>query len=613
MIPLAKPVTKLKLVETAAAIKLPSINANAAPLPEIEESTGIEVFRTVDRVREALAAQLTGGISPAALALAFFDWSLHLTLAPGKQIELAWKAALKGGRFAAHVFASTIDRDAPPCIEPQPGDERFAADAWKRPPFNLLSQAFLLQQQWWQNATREIPGIVPHHEDVVSFIARQLLDMYSPSNNPFTNPEVIDRALNSGGMNFVQGVQNWLEDVRRVATGRFPVGTESFVVGRDVAVTPGKVVFRNHLIELIQYASVTETVMAEPILIVPAWIMKYYILDLSPNNSLIRYLVQQGYTVFCISWRNPMAEDRDLSLDDYRRLGVMAALDAISAIVPDQKIHATGYCLGGILLSIASAAMARAHDHRLASVTLFATETDFTEPGELALFVDHSGLHYLGSMMWNKGYLSADQMAGAFALLRSNDLVWSRHVHEYMMGERPPMTDLMAWNADTTRMPYRMHSEYMQRLYVDNEFAAGRLMVDGRPAAIQNIRVPMFVVATERDHVAPWRSVYKIHYLSDTELTFVLASGGHNAGIVSEPGHPKRRYRMALTRPSDLVLSPDEWATAANPRAGSWWVDWVAWLAEHSASGRVQPPSMGAADEGLVPLADAPGTYVLQR
>ena len=213
MPPLAKPATKLKLVETAAAIKLPSINANAAPLPEIEESTGIEVFRTVDRVREALAAQLTGGISPAALALAFFDWSLHLTLGPGKQIELAWKAALKGRRFATHVLASTIDRDAPPCIEPLPGDERFAADAWKRPPFNLLSQAFLLQQQWWHNATREIPGIVPHHEDVVSFIARQLLDMYSPSNNPFTNPEVIDRALNSGGMNLVQGVQNWVEDV----------------------------------------------------------------------------------------------------------------------------------------------------------------------------------------------------------------------------------------------------------------------------------------------------------------------------------------------------------------------------------------------------------------
>ena len=442
-------------------------------------------------------------------------------------------------------------------------------------------------------------------------------DAFKPARShqyaPYTNPEVIERSLHSGGMNFAQGGRNWIEDVSRAATGRPPVGAESFVVGRDVAVTPGKVVFRNQLIELIQYAPVTETVAAEPILIVPAWIMKYYILDLSPDNSLIRYLVQQGYTVFCISWRNPTAEDRDLAFDDYRRLGVMAALDAISAIVPGRKIHATGYCLGGILLSIASAAMVRAHDDRLASVTLFATETDFTEPGELALFVDHSGLHYLGSMMWNKGYLSADQMAGAFALLRSNDLVWSRHIHEYMMGERAPMTDLMAWNADTTRMPYRMHSEYLQHLYVDNEFAASRFMVDGRPAAIQNIRVPMFVVATERDHVAPWRSVYKIQYLSDTELTFVLTNGGHNAGIVSEPGHPKRRYRISLKRPSDLVFSPEEWAAAASPREGSWWVAWVAWLAEHSTAGRVQPPSMGAPGRGFVPLADAPGAYVHQR
>ena len=269
MPPEARPATKLKLVETGAATRPPSINANPAPSPEIEESVGIEVFRTVDRMREALAAQLTGGISPAALALAFFDWSIHLTAAPGKQMELAWKTARKAGRFATYVLASTIDHDAPPCIEPLPGDHRFAAEAWKRPPFNLLSQAFLLQQQWWHNMTDEVPGIVPHHEHVVSFVARQLLDVYSPSNNPFTNPEVIDRTLNSGGMNFVQGVQNWLEDVSRVAIGRPPVGTESVVVGRDVAVTPGKVVFRNHLIELIQYAPVTETVMAEPILILP--------------------------------------------------------------------------------------------------------------------------------------------------------------------------------------------------------------------------------------------------------------------------------------------------------------------------------------------------------
>jgi polyhydroxyalkanoate synthase len=424
---------------------------------------------------------------------------------------------------------------------------------------------------------------------------------------------MIQKMLETGGANFFRGVQNWLEDVGRIAMRRPSVGTENFKVGRDVAVSPGKIVYRNHLIELIQYAPTTERVLAQPVLIVPAWIMKYYILDLSPQNSLVRCLVEQGHTVFCISWRNPGAEDRDLTLEDYRRMGVMDALDVITAIVSDCGIHATGYCLGGTLLSIAAAAMARTGDKRLASVTLLAAQTDFTEPGELALFIDHSQVHFLESMMWDKGYLSADEMAGAFALLRSNDLIWSHLVHDYLMGERMPMTDLMAWDADSTRMPYRMHVEYLQRLYLDNELAAGRFMIDGRPAALQNIRVPVFVVGTERDHVAPWRSVYKIHYLTDTDLTFVLTSGGHNAGIVSEPGHHGRHFRIALKRPTDPCLGTDEWAAAATLKNGSWWQDWSEWLASHSGPARVPPPSIGTVEKGYLPIEDAPGSYVLQR
>ncbi|MGD9881201.1 MAG: PHA/PHB synthase family protein [Reyranella sp.] len=567
----------------------------------------------MDRMREALTGQATGGVSPAALALAYFDWSIHLASAPGKRAELVWKAWRKAHRYGTHLLATAVGADMSPCIKPLPGDYRFSAEAWQKPPFNLLSQAFLLSQQWWHNVTHEVPGVMPHHEEVMSFATRQILDMFSPSNIAFANPEVIKRTVETGGANLAQGFRNWLEDFSRVATGRPPVGAENFVVGRDVAVTPGKVVYRNHLIELIQYAPVTESVIVEPVLIVPAWIMKYYILDLSPENSLVRYLVGQGYTVFCISWRNPGAEGRDLTMDDYRRMGVMAALDAINTIVPNCKIHATGYCLGGTLLSIAAAAIARARDERLASVTLFAAQTDFTEPGELALFIDHSQMHFLESMMWNRGYLSADQMAGAFQLLRTNDLIWSRHVHDYLMGERTPMIDLMAWNADSTRMPYRMHAEYLRRLYLDNEFAAGRFMVDGRPAPLQNIRAPMFVVGTERDHVAPWRSVYKIHYLSDTDVTFVLTSGGHNAGIVSEPGHARRRFRIATKRATDPCLGPDEWAVAATVKDGSWWQEWTGWLAGHSAPEHVPPPAMGAPSAGLVALADAPGIYAAQR
>ncbi|MBB3809159.1 PHA/PHB synthase family protein [Pseudochelatococcus contaminans] len=600
-------------VKTAVPFSPVTDRQQASLAPTVEPASGDEAFRAADRIRKALGAQFTGGISPAALSLAFFDWAVHLAYAPGKQAELACEAVRENGKLLKYLAALAVDPKTPPCIEPQPGDRRFGDQAWQAMPYSIWSQSFLAYQQWWQGVTSDVPGVTPHHEEVVSFIARQVLDVFAPSNNPFTNPEVIARTVDTGGENIRQGFANWLEDATRQLTHQPPVGAENFVVGRDVAATKGKVVYRNHLIELIQYSPATETVFAEPVLIVPAWIMKYYILDLSPHNSLIRYLVEQGHTVFCVSWRNPDAKDRALTLDDYRQSGIVDALAAINAIVPDQKIHATGYCLGGTLLSIAAAAMARAGDDRLASVTLLAAQTDFSEPGELALFIDHSQVDYLESMMWNRGYLDSEQMAAAFQLLRSNDLIWSRLVHDYLMGERSPLIDLMAWNADSTRMPYKMHAEYLKRLYLDNELAAGRFLVDGRPAALQNIRAPLFVVGTERDHVAPWRSVYKIHYLTDTDVSFVLTSGGHNAGIVSEPGRPRRRFRIALKRTDDVCLSPGEWAEVAERRDGSWWLAWAQWLADKSTPEHVPAREPGAADKGFPPLVDAPGSYVLQR
>lgn len=574
---------------------------------------GVEAFHALDRTREALIGQWTGGISPAALSIAYFDWSIHLAHAYGKQWELIWKAARKSTRLIGYALACAKGGSPPPCIEPLPSDKRFAADAWREPPFNLFAQSFLLTQQWWHNVTHEVPGVTPHHEEVVSFVARQMLDIFAPSNNPFLNPEVLARARQTGGGNFQKGHQLWLEDVSRKLAGQSPTDLERFAPGVGVATTRGRVVMRNQLIELIQYEPATPDVIAEPIFIVPAWIMKYYILDLSPENSLIRYLVENGHTVFCISWRNPSESDRDLSLDDYRRLGVMAALGAISTIVPDRKVHAVGYCLGGTLLSIAAAAMAQARDTQLASLTLIAAQTDFSEPGELALFIDHSQTHFLESVMWSKGTLSADQMAGAFALLRSNDLIWSRLVRSYLMGERDAVSDLQAWNADTTRMPYRMHAEYLHRLYLDNELASGRFLVVGRSAAIRDISVPLFVVGAERDHVAPWMSVFKIHHLADTDITFVLASGGHNVGIVNPPEAGIGHYRIALQREHDLFRQPEDWVATARLHAGSWWPAWTQWLREQSNETRTPPPTMGAPDRGLPPLDSAPGSYVRQR
>ncbi|MGU3496176.1 PHA/PHB synthase family protein [Xanthobacteraceae bacterium A53D] len=595
-----------------SAAKSPAAQSSPQSQPE-DASLGLEGFRAYDRMVQASLARVTGGLSPTAMALAWTDWALHLGAAPGKRAELALKGWRKASRLAGYVARASLDPETPPAITPLPGDDRFRSPEWQKWPYSLYAQSFLMTQQWWHNVTNEVPGTSRHTQDVTSFLVRQMLDMASPSNSPFTNPDIQAKAREEGGKNFAEGFKNFIEDMTASATGAPPAGTDAFTPGEQVAVTPGQVVFRNHLIELIQYAPTTNVVHAEPVLLVPAWIMKYYILDLSPHNSLVRDLVSRGHTVFCISWRNVTAEDRNLSFDDYRRNGLLAALDAINAIVPEQKIHATGYCLGGTLLAITAAAMARAGDHRLASLTLFAAQTDFTEPGELGLFIDDSQLHVLDSMMWDQGYLSAQQMAGAFQLLRSNDLIWSHMVHDYLMGNRTPIIDLMAWNADTTRMPYRMHSEYLRKLFLDNDFAAGHFVVDGHPAALPNIRQPIFAVGTERDHVAPWRSVYKLHHLSDADVTFALASGGHNAGIVSEPGHKRRHFRLRHKGAQDPYLGPDEWLATTAPQDGSWWPAWSDWLASHSSPVKVAPPAMGRPEAGYPALAPAPGTYVHQH
>jgi len=577
---------------------------------EIELSAFGDLF---DRAAHASIARMTGGLSPAAIGAAWLDWSTHLAASPGKQIQLGAKAWRKAARLAAYAGAHPFGGDgAPPAIEPLPQDRRFGAPEWRRPPFDLLWQSFLLTQQWWHNATTDVAGVTRQNERIVEFMARQALDVFSPSNGLLTNPAVLQRTIATGGANLAAGARNLAEDLMRAAKQEGPVGADAFQPGRDVAVTPGQVVYRNHLIELIQYAPATAQVRPEPILIVPAWIMKYYILDLSPANSLIRFLTEQGFTVFAISWRNPGPEDRDLGFDDYRALGVMAALDAVSAIVPGAGIHAVGYCLGGTLLSIAAAAMARDGDDRLASLSLFAAQADFTEAGELTLFISESQISFLEDLMWSQGTLDARQMAGAFQLLRSNDLIWSRVIGDYLMGERPAMTDLMAWNADATRMPYRMHSEYLRRLFLDNDLAEGRFQVAGKPVALEDIETPIFSVATERDHVAPWRSAFKIHLLAETDVTFLLTSGGHNAGIVSEPGHPRRAYRVLTKRAADHYRDPDSWLTAAAAHEGSWWPEWTAWLAERSGA-PVAPPPFGAPEAGLTPLAPAPGLYVMEK
>ena len=589
---------------------MPALDDVPAKAPEPHQQQEGEVHQA-DRGASCDAGRLTGGISPVALLLAYTDLFSHLAASPQRQVEISQEAVQDAKRFfesAQHFFKP--DQGPWSLIKPQSQDRRFARPEWENPPFNLLAQAFLLGERWWHNSTTGVRGVSRQNEAIVEFSVRQMLDVLAPSNFAATNPEVLQKAFQSGGENFLFGWQNFCSDwMRLLSGGKGPGDKKDFVVGEIVAASRGKVVFRNELIELIQYYPTTDKVHPEPILIVPAWIMKYYILDLSPQNSLVNYLTGQGFTVFMISWRNPGAGDREIAFDDYRTHGVQAALATIENIVPGRQVHVLGYCLGGTLLSIAAATMAREGDDRLKSITLLAAQTDFTEAGELTLFINESQVAFLEDMMWERGVLDTTQMAGAFQLLRSNDLVWSRITRDYLMGERAPPSDLMAWNADATRLPYRMHSEYLRKLFLNNDLAEWRYLVEGRPISLSDIHTPMFVVGTLRDHVAPWKSTYKINFLIDAEVTYLLTSGGHNAGIVAPPSERGHSHRIRTKAAHAVYTGPDEWLKMVPPVEGSWWPEWTKWLAARSGEPS-EPPHTGKADAQN--LRDAPGDYVRQ-
>ncbi len=564
-------------------------------------------YQTLDRGLRAAIARRTGGVSTHAFLSAWADWAFHMAGSPGRQLELAEHAVQNAQKLVSHALR--LDPEAPPPFAPKPYDHRFDAPAWAAPPFALWQQGFLAVQDWWDRATDHLRGLRPEDADRVRFMARQTLDVVSPSNFPATNPEILAATLKTGGRNLTQGATHFAQDMMKLATGAHDPMPEGFRLGETLACTPGTVVLRTDLFELIQYAPQTPKVEAEPILIVPAWIMKYYILDLSPQNSLVNYLVGQGFTVFMISWCNPGADQADLSLETYRRDGVMAALNAVGKIVPERKVHAIGYCLGGTILAIAAATMARDGDDRLASLSLLAAQVDFAEAGELLLFVDESQVAFLEDMMWDQGYLDRPQMARTFSTIRSEDLIWSRAVRRYFLGAEEALSDMDVWVMDTTRMPARMHSEYLRGLFLENRLTAGRFAVEGSVIALKDIAAPMFVVATEKDHIAPWKSVYKTQLFTDGDLTFLLTSGGHNSGIVNPPGHPRSRFRWTHRPAGAHYLGPEEWPDRATSAQGSWWPAWKDWL-RSQGSGQADPPPTGA--RSLPPLGPAPGTYVFQ-
>lgn len=556
------------------------------------------VFNFIDKVYQANLGKLTAGICPAAMQTTDFSWFAQLAQAPGTLLELSMYPFLHAKEFYTKLITENNPGDG--------RDVRFHTENWQLYPWRYWAALFLLLESWLESAT-QVPGLPRHAKRAMAFKIRQLLDALSPSNFVLTNPDLLGETIRSNGMNLIRGTELAIQDFLEKITGSPPAGVEHFIPGKQVAITPGKIIYKNHLIELIQYEPQTSKVYKEPVLIIPAWIMKYYILDLQPDNSLVNWLVQQGHTVFIISWLNPTSEDRNLGMDDYYRLGAMAAIDAVTKAIPHTPIHLMGYCLGGTLAMLTAAAMAQKGDKRLKTLTLLAAQGDFTEAGELLLFITRSEVSFLKNMMWEQGYLDTKQMAGSFQMLRSYDLIWSKMVHDYMHGTQRGMIALLAWNADATRMPYKMHSEYLEKLFLNNDFAEGRYTIENEHIVAESIKVPTFVVSTEKDHVAPWKSVYKTHLLLNGDLTFVLTNGGHNAGIVSEPGHPGRSYRIRERQSGSQYLSPKNWLQQAEERNGSWWLAWHDWLVQHAS------PNLVKAPKPANNLPNAPGTYVLQK
>ena len=501
---------------------------------------------------------------------------------------------------------------AAPVVEPEPGDQRFRDAEWcENPVFDYIKQAYLLNATWAKRMVESIDGLDDDTAQKVDFVSRQIVDALSPTNFAFTNPAVLRETKERRGENLREGAENLAAVLSR---GKGPLAVEhvppdAFEIGADVAVTPGEVVYQNELFQLIQYAPATETVYKRPLLIVPPWINKFYILDLRPRNSFVAWCVEQGYTVFMVSWVNPDARHRDRSFDDYLRDGVFAALDAIERATGESEVTAIGYCIGGTLLAMALALMGANGDSRIRAATFFAAQVDFADGGELRVFTDSSTLKLVEGEVERQGYLDGSSMAAAFNLLRSNDLVWHYAVEGYLMGRKPRAFDLLYWNADSTRFPARLFFDYLRGMYQENRLATpGAFEVLGRPIDLADIRIPVYLQASRQDHIAPAVSVYKAMNLFSGPRRFVLAGSGHIAGVVNPPD--RNKYQHWINPGRRRHRSFEEWFAGAEEHPGSWWPDWHRWMSRRS--GR-RVPARAPGEGGLAPIEPAPGSYVRVR
>ena len=538
---------------------------------------------------------------------AFQEMIKGLSADPGTVMQRQFNLWGDYAKLMATMSRRMSGEEVKPAIEPEAGDKRFTHPAWRENQMlDFTKQSYLIFARWLETTISQLEGMDEHEKSKAEFYARQFIDALAPTNFAMLNPEVVEATLESKGENLLKGLSNLLEDIDR-GHGELAIrqaDLEYFKLGENIATTPGKVVYQNDIMQLIQYAPTTDKVAKRPMLICPPWINKFYILDLQPKNSFIKWLVDQGRTVFVVSWVNPGPELRDKTFEDYIKEGLFAGLDAIEKATGENKIDTIGYCIGGTMLSTALALMAKKGDQRINSATFFTAQADFTEAGDLLLFVDDEQLGAIEKQMDAAGgVLEGRAMATTFNMLRSNDLIWSFVIDNYMKGKSPAKFDLLSWNSDATRMPKKVHLFYLREFYQQNRLAKGDMVMDGEKLDLGAVNIPIFMQAGETDHIAPYRSIYRTARLFGSDVRYMLAGSGHIAGVVNHPD--KNKYHHSTN--SALPATIEEWQSNAERHPGSWWPYWLKWL-DGVSTGEVDARIPG--DGGLSVIEDAPGSYV---
>jgi polyhydroxyalkanoate synthase subunit PhaC len=586
----------------------PADPVETAELTRIAHEVAERSSRILGEFAQKQAQSLSAAVrDEMGIAKAFMDLYARLAADPAQLASFSMNFWLDQARLWQASWMKLAGLQAAPLAEPAKGDWRFKDDEWsKNFLFDYIKQSYLLASRHIQHAVGSVEGLSPESEKKVAFFTRQYVDALAPSNFLLTNPQVLKETLASGGQNLVRGLANLLADIEKGGGElRISMTDESaFQLGRNVATSPGKVVYQNDLMQLIQYQPATEQAYRRPLLIIPPWINKYYILDLRESNSFIRWAVQQGHTVFVVSWVNPDARLAEKGFDDYMLEGPLAALDAMEKATGEREANVIGYCLGGTLLGATLAYMAAKADGRVKSATFFVSLLDFSQPGELGVFIDEAQVESLERKMNERGYLEGSEMASTFNLLRANDLVWSFVVNNYLLGKDPFPFDLLYWNADSTRMPARMHSFYLRNMYIKNALARpGGITLEGVPIDLSQVKMPSYFISTVEDHIAPWKTTYKGSRYLGGPVRFVLGGSGHIAGIVNPPAANKYHYWTNDANPP----SAEDWLASAEKRPGSWWEDWQKWIDAQNGTDRVP------ARTPQNPLEDAPGSYAALR